>query len=110
MHDRPSEKDWKAFRKLAPILRERYLRGRIEELAAILADGDRSPTERFWDLEEQVGEIATALRACLDGHSRSRMRQFIIQMLAVGMMTCEDLDAFSEELRERMIEWTKPEP
>ena len=109
MHDKPDEKDWKAFRNLVPILRERYLRARNEELTAILGDDDRSPTEKFWDLEERAGEIAAALRACLDGHSRTKMRQFMIQMLGVGMMAVEDLDAFSEELRERMIEWTKQE-
>lgn len=107
MYDKPDEKDWKAFRNLAPILRDRYLQARNEELAAILDDDERSPTEKFWDLEERTGEVAATLRACLDGHSRTKMRQFMMQMLKVGMMTVDDLDAFGEALRERMIEWTK---
>lgn len=109
MHDRPNEKDWKAFRSLAPVLRERYLRAKNEELATILDDDERSPTEKFWELEERVGEIAKALRACLDGHSRTRMRLFMFQMFDVGMMTVQDLDGFSDDLRRRMIEWVEQE-
>lgn len=107
MYDKPNEKDWKAFRKLVPILRERYLRSRNAELAAILGDDERSPTERFWDLEEQVQEIAKILRACLDGHSRTKMRMFMYQMFNVGMMTIEDLEDFSEDLRKGMTEWVE---
>ena len=109
MHDRPEEKDWRAFRELVPKLRERYIRARNKELAAILVDEERSPTEQFWELEERAGEIAQTLRACLDGHSRTKMRMFIVEMLGCGMMTADDLSAFSEELRQRMAEWADRE-
>lgn len=103
MHDKPKESDWKAFRAMAPDLRERYLRDRNEELRTILSDDDRSPTERFWDAEERVREIAKTLRDCLDGHSRSKMEFFIMVMITNGMMTTDDLDAFSAEVRERAL-------
>ncbi|MEM1083517.1 MAG: hypothetical protein AAGI48_05305 [Verrucomicrobiota bacterium] len=107
MKNRPNEKDWKAFRQLVPTLRERYLQVCNNELVAILADDERSPTEKFWGLEERVGEVAGTLRACLDGHSRSTMNDFMMRMLGAGMMTVEDLEPFGEELRERMVEWSK---
>lgn len=109
MYDTPDEKDWKAFRKLVPILRDRYLGVRNEELAAMLDDDERSATEKFWDLEERVGEVAVALRACLDGHTRSKMKLFMMKMLGEGMMTVEDLDGFSDDLRASLTEWTKLE-
>ena len=103
MHDRPKESDWKAFRAMVPDLRERYLRARNEELTSILNDSARSPTERFWDVKERTQAIAKILRDCLDGHSRSKMELFIMVMFNHGMMTADDLGAFSSELRERAL-------
>lgn len=102
MLDKPLEKDWKTFKVMAPELRERYLRARNEELLSILTNEQLSETERFWDVEEQAGKIAKILRSCLDGHSRSKMEFFMMVMLTQGMMTKDDLAAFSEEVRERL--------
>lgn len=102
MSDQPKESDWRAFREMIPELRERFLRAKNEELASILDDASLSPTERFWEVEEKVREIGKTLRACLDGHSRSKMTLFMMTMFNHGMMTEEDLVAFSPELRERM--------
>jgi len=88
---------------MVPDLRERYLRARNEELRSILDDGARCPTERFWDVEERTREIAKVLRDCLDGHSRSKMELFIMVMFGHGMITSDDLEAFSSELRERAL-------
>jgi hypothetical protein len=97
-----NENDWKIFRDMAPVIRERYLSKRNQELLDILGDDQQSHTERFWDVEERSNEIAKILRECLDGHSRSKMRLFMMVMLRHGMMTDDDLNKFSEELRERL--------
>lgn len=103
MQDKPRESDWRTFREMVPELRERFLRAKNRELASILDDGGLSPTERFWSVEEKTREIAKVLRACLDGHSRSKMELYMMAMLNNGMMTEEDLAAFSPELRERIL-------
>jgi len=97
-----NENDWKIFRDMAPLIRERYLRKKNQELSEILSDEQQSHTDRFWDVEEHAKKIAKILRECLDGHSRSKMELFMMVMLSHGMLTDEDLDKFSEELRERM--------
>ncbi len=102
MHNKPKESDWKVFRAMAPELRERYLHARNNELASILSNDQLSETERFWASEERSREIAKVLRACLDGHSRSKMAFFMVLMLTHGMMTQNDLAKFSDELQERM--------
>ncbi len=102
MHDTPMESDWKEFRNIVPTLRERYLEKLIPELTATLRDHAQTPTERFWSAHERMKEIEKTLRACLDGHSRSRMMSYIFQMIRHQMMTEEDLAGFSEELRERV--------
>lgn len=103
MHDKPKESDWKAFRKLVPEVRERYLKARIEEFSSLLHDGELNATEKFWELEERSSEISKILRTCLDGHSRSKMGLFIGLMLGHEFMTQDDLSVFSSELREQML-------
>ncbi len=74
MEGKPKESDWKAFRKMVPDLRERYLEEKNKEIAAIFMDKDLTPTERFWSAREIMEKERKILHDCLDGHSRSRMK------------------------------------
>jgi hypothetical protein len=69
--DKPLESDWKTFRKRVPEWRERYLEKQNQLIIDILADVEKTPTERFWATEERMQKIARILVDCLDGHSRS---------------------------------------
>ncbi|RKX33574.1 MAG: multidrug transporter [Verrucomicrobia bacterium] len=100
MHDRPKESDWKAFRRMVPELRERYLRKVNRELIGILHAEGSSPTEQFWDVEERIRKESKILRDCLDGHSRSKMWMSVLLMYRYGMIGDEDLDCYSDELRD----------
>lgn len=94
MHDKPSESDWKAFRRLVPEWRELYLERVNDELREILDNKDGTATESFWDVEKRAGKEAKILRRCLNGHNRSGMRVY-----RHGMITDADLNGFSDELR-----------
>ena len=102
MREQPEQKDWKRFRALVPELRERYLRGRNAELMAILQDDSLTPTEKFWSASERMEEIKKILRACLDGHSRSKMMSFLMLMYRYRMIADQDLEGFSDEVRMRV--------
>lgn len=102
MHDKPKEPDWKAFRAMVPELRERHLEKVNAELAALLKKEGSTPTERFWAIEERIGQEAKILRQCLDGHSRSQMTLFMALMLRHGMLADADLQSFSPELAGRL--------
>ncbi len=67
--NKPLESDWKTFRKRVPEWRERYLAGQNRQIAALLADGEKTPTEQFWEAEEKIKSVARILVNCLDGHS-----------------------------------------
>ena len=67
------ESDWKKFRVLVPVLRERYLADHNARIARILTDPTKTETERFWDAMDEMEKVAKTLRECLDGHSRSKM-------------------------------------
>jgi hypothetical protein len=101
-NDQPSESDWKKFRTIVPGLRERYLRERNSELSAILQDESLTPTNQFWTASDRIEEIRKILRSCLDGHSRSKMMNFLAIMYRHQMLTESDLNAFSEEILERL--------
>jgi len=100
---KPLESDWKTFRKRVPKWRERYLAEQNKRLAALLAEGTNTPTERFWNAEKEMKAVAWILVKCLDGHSRSKMEMHLLLMFRHKMIGEEDLEEFSGELRERIL-------
>lgn len=101
--DKPLESDWKTFRKRVPDWRERYLEEQNKRIAAMLVDGKKTPTERFWDTEKEMKTVARILVNCLDGHSRSKMEMHLSLMYRHKMLGKEDLEEFSGELRDRVL-------
>jgi hypothetical protein len=98
--NQPAESDWKRFRAIVPELRERYLRDRNSELISILEGKALTPTERFWTASERIEEIGGILRTCLDDHRRSNMMHSLRLMYRHKMILDEDLNGFSEDVRE----------
>jgi hypothetical protein len=101
------ESDWKIFRKRIPEWRERYLQVKNMEMIGVLTDRNRTPTEQFWDAKEKMDEEAEILVDCLDGHSRSKMHWYLLIMYRHGLINSDDLEEFSEELREQTLEGAK---
>ncbi len=95
------ESDWKKFRDMVPMLRERYLAECNARITALLTAPGKNETERFWDAHEAMEKEAKILRRCLDGHSRSSMWLFVITMIRAGMLKKEDMLEFSEELQKQ---------
>lgn len=89
------ESDWKKFNSMIVQVRESYL-------AEILKGTTRTETERFWDTFKRIKEASYILSDCLDDNSRSRMEIQIRRMLIVRMLSSEDLQCFSEELRAKL--------
>jgi hypothetical protein len=98
------ESDWKKFRALIPILRDRYLAERNAYIVEKLTDPQKTDTERFWDAAEAVQEEAKTLRRCLDDLSRSNMWLTLLLMRRVGTLRKEDLVGFSEELQKQVFD------
>jgi hypothetical protein len=102
MNDKPLESDWKIFRARVPEWRERYLARRTREIASLLTDESKTPTERFREAEQRIGEEAKLLGDLLDGHSRSKMFWVLFAMHRQSFIGDADLEEFSAELRERI--------
>lgn len=101
-HYQPLESDWKIFKSLVHEWRERYFCNRNKEIVALLNRDENTFTENFWDAIERMQEIEGIVRACLDDHRRSSMLSSLILMRFHTMITNEDLDRFSEQLRARI--------
>lgn len=107
MSQKTNEADWTTFRELVPELRERHLSERNKDLMAILEDDSHTHTERFWTVSERAGETARLLRACFDGHTRSKMLEILLLMYRYGILSHDDLRKFSEDLQAKVIELSK---
>lgn len=101
------ESDWKIYSKLIPVWRDRYLQSRNEELLALLSEKARSPTEKFWEAKKQIDGEAKILDECLGYFSRSKMEMSILMMIRHGMIQDEELEQFSESLRQDLFAFTK---
>jgi hypothetical protein len=101
------ERDWKTLRKMIPVLRERYLKEKNIEIKKLLDDKNKNETERFWDARYKIEEERKILIDCLDGHSRSNMSLHMNLMYKYGMLKDEDLNEFSDELKNQIKDMSK---
>lgn len=99
----PRESDWKKFRAMLPVWRERYLVEANRRIAAVLTDAKRTQTERFWDAKKMMRQEARTLQRCLDDIRRSRMWERLNEMRIAGMIRREDLAEFTAELQNQVF-------
>lgn len=92
------ESDWKLFRKKLPQWQERHMQKLLEDYAAIIAAPGLA-SDRFWALENRLRRDVrhTGVRAEM---RRSMMHQNIARLLNEGSITVEDLEDFSDEIKE----------
>lgn len=93
-----SEKDWKIFRSKIAGWQEAYMDKLNKEYIEILT-GEGNPSDKFWKLEKRIKEDK---RDCGVQCQMSRSKQFYIMMslLNEGAITMDDLDDFSDELKD----------
>jgi hypothetical protein len=100
------ESDWKLFRKRVPEWRERYI-GKMNIELINSFNVNKTETEKFWHTKEKFDKIAKILVRCLDGHSRSNMELFMIELHNFGLIFDSDLEEFSSELRKSLLQILK---
>ncbi|WP_289687410.1 multidrug transporter [Lactobacillus intestinalis] len=93
-----SKSDWQLFNKLLPEWQERYMNRLNQEYKRIL-DGDDSATNKFWKLEKRIKADRKSLGVIVEVLKRS-MFQILLQLISEKVITDEDLNGFSEELRD----------
>ena len=98
------EKDWKLFRKKLPEWQEAYMERLIKDYAELL-DGDEAASEKFWALDKRIRADRKCLGVCVDEVSRSKLQNILTGLIIENVITEDDLQDFSEELRESTHLW-----
>ena len=96
------ESDWKIFRKRVPQWQEDYMKKLNKEYIEILSR-DGSAANNFWDLEKRVFKDKRRVGVVIDMR-RSRMLINLLDLLEDHVISLEDLNEFSEELRKVIIQ------
>ena len=96
-----TKKDWALFREKISDWQEAYMNKLNKEYIELLS-GEGRPSEKFWTLEERIrnNKKDTGVQLKM---SRSNCIPNIISLLNEEVITMEDLDEFSDELKETIL-------
>ena len=95
------ESDWKLFKKLLPEWQERFMERLIGEYAKMIA-GQGLASDRFWKLQGRLQKDVRNVGVRADMR-RSGMVMNLLSLLHEGAITKDDLDGFSDELRQSLL-------
>lgn len=96
-----TKKDWALFREKISDWQEAYMNKLNKEYIELLS-GEGRPSEKFWTLEERIRNDKKDTGVQLK-MSRSNCIANIISLLNEEVITMEDLDEFSDELKETIL-------
>lgn len=94
------ESDWKLFRKRLPQWQEAFMERLLADYSQII-ESDQSAAERFWALFERMRNDRQSAGVVAEMR-RSVMRNNLIGLLLDGVIGFDDLEGFSDELRDSL--------
>lgn len=93
-----AESDWKLFKELLPRWQESYMEMLIGQYIEMLND-DSEASSRFWALEERINRDKLSSGVLASDIRRSTMRYEIANLLSDNVITLDDLDGFTEDIK-----------
>ena len=93
------EKDRKLFRKLLPGWQEAYMERLTMEYIELLSS-DRQASDKFWELDKRIKQDKRCTGVLARDVKRSNMFQLIINLIYEEAISEDDLNEFSEDLRD----------
>lgn len=104
LNDNYSEGDWKLFKKRIAGWQENYMNKLCREYADILS-ASGSSAERFWTIEKRIKQDRKKVGVIAE-MSRSKMLFNILSLIKEDAISVEDLDGFSEKLKDTVERMT----
>lgn len=95
-----SKSDWKLFRACIGDWQEAYMERLVKEYMDLL-DGEENASDRFWKLEERIKKDKKRPGVMLE-LSKGNMVFDIVALINSGVITVDDLEDFSDELKENV--------
>ncbi len=99
-----AESDWKLFKKMHPQWQERYMEKLIGQYVEILNGGSEA-SSRFWALEESLNRDKLSSGVIANTIRRSTMHREIASLLIDSVITLDDLDGFTEDIKSYAQHW-----
>lgn len=93
-----TEADWKLFRSKIAVWQENYIDKLNKQYIDILS-GTSNPSEKFWELEKRINTDKKHPGVVIQVR-RSTMLYDIAILLGDGVITNDDLEEFSDELKQ----------
>lgn len=93
-----TEADWKLFRSKINVWQENHIDKLNKEYIDILS-GNSDPSEKFWELEKRINNDKKHPGVVIQV-KRSTMIYNMAILLRDGVITKDDLEEFSDELKE----------
>ena len=93
-----TKKDWALFKNKIVNWQEAYMNMLNKEYIELLSE-DANPSEKFWRLDKKIKEDRKKIGVQLE-MSRSNLIYNIISLINDGAISFEDLEEFSDELKE----------
>jgi hypothetical protein len=94
------ERDWKLFKDKIGLWQEAYMERLISEYMILLED-EQPASIKFWALEKKIRADKKKQGVCIS-LSRSKMMFDIVDLIRDGVITKDDLEDFSETLKENV--------
>lgn len=96
-----NEKDWKLFRQKLPDWQARHMEQLISEYKEMV-NSEMRASDIYWELDKRIRNDKKSTGVIVHDVRRSRFLQIMLALLNDGIITIDDLDGFSEELRETL--------
>lgn len=93
-----TESDWKLFRKLHPVLVERFCERVLRELDAVSANEAKSLHQRYQDIFKLIERRDKELAHLFDNPRRSNASAQIVDIYQHGLLTEDELNSFTQAL------------
>lgn len=95
------QQDWILFKDRLPIWQNKHLESIVNQYLGILSDGNSAPADKFWQLEKRLREDKKNPGVIVE-MSRDNVIGTIVSLLRDGTIVLDDLDGFSDALRENI--------
>lgn len=97
--------DWKLFREKVPGWQDAYM-ARLNKEYIELLQGNGNASDKFWALEKRIKEDRKSPGVIIEMR-RSTMALNLLRLLQDGAICEEDLEGFSEDVRDAVVEMWK---
>ena len=92
-----SKSDWKLFRTRITEWQEAYMERLTKEYIQLLSSSDKA-SNKFWKLEERIKKDRRHPGVLIE-LSKENMLYDIVGLINYGVITVDDLDGFSDDLK-----------